>query len=71
MEHVWHVIYFYFVWPYGAVWGNVWAIIPCGLVGFIAGMKLGKIFMTDLKKHITAEHLASRKHLEEQLKRVK
>jgi hypothetical protein len=68
MEHVWHVIYFYFVWPYGAVWGNVWAILPCGLIGFIAGAKLGQLFMKDLKNHITLEHQKSRQHLENLMK---
>ena len=71
MEHVWHVIYFYFVWPYGAVWGNVWAIVPCGIIGFLAGMKLGKAFIADLKKHITTEHEKSRYHLEQLMKEKK
>lgn len=60
--HIWHVLYFYFVWPYGAVWGNVWAIIPCGIVAAITAWfgrhKIGKMLVKWWHKHWT-EHIAA------------
>jgi hypothetical protein len=57
----WHVLYVYFAWPYGFVWGNVWAIIPCGAItlatAWFARHKIGRNLVRWLHKHYVA-HLA-------------
>lgn len=37
MIAVWHVLVYYFAWPYGNVYGNVWAIVPCGIIAGLWG----------------------------------
>jgi hypothetical protein len=79
---IWHVLVFYFDWPYGAVYGNVWAIIPCGLIAGLWGRR--KLIRwnrrreakdeerhQDMKAHVSREHQLSREHLENHLAKRK
>lgn len=67
-HHIWHVLTTYFVWPFGLVWGNVWAIIPCGLVAaataYFGRHKIGKMLVKWWHKHMI-EHVTA---LEAELK---
>src|SRR5690348_12037046 len=55
MAHLWSVVVFYFRWPYGGVWGNVWAIIPTAVItaasAWFARDRLGKALARWFVKH--------------------
>jgi len=68
-DHVLNVLDAYFRWPYGGVWGNVWAIVPCGLVTVITAWfgrhRIGRALVRWWHKHWIA-HL---KEIEDKKKR--
>lgn len=59
--HIWNVLVYYFAWPYGNVYGNVWAIIPCGIIAVLwARAKLirDEARHNELLAHIHKLHMA-------------
>lgn len=63
---VWHVLFYYFAWPYGQVWGNVWAVVPCavltGLAAWFMRHRLGRALIRFFHTHWLA-HMAELEEL--------